>query len=397
MRVKPVFDIRARLERVTHHARRSQIRVAERLSEQDHPRPTVHSLAGGFLVVAIGKAIAIREAVAAPDVERAEARKARVLAVVVRVVLRDEPRHFAIARREIRLELREQARRIDEVALMKMRVGKMLGAIRGGEADERLAPRIVGEKLALLARREGEPVLHRAAQFAGDGIERGILRLRRDECRLRVFLDLLAAPIRVAAELLRRVGEMLRQQLAHPRAVKALRRRRGQIRQDASERIREREGVARGAFHRPANRRVGRPVELQRRGVLTPVMRQKSLNHVLARAGFQRLRDDFPSRRDAPRIAVVVPRELRIARHREGVLVEKRYVLFRRHRTHDEECRLPRKRHRDARVRLLKLRPVRREHAPASPLVADAQRIARRRQRRRRAREIEKRRRLFPA
>ena len=78
----------------------------------------------------------------------------------------------------------------------------------------------------------------------------------------------------------------------------------------------------------------------------------------------------------------VVERRLRqarpvSARHREGVLVKERDVLFRWQRTHDEERRLARKRHLDARVRPRKLCPIRREHTERAPVrrSADASKL----------------------
>ena len=78
----------------------------------------------------------------------------------------------------------------------------------------------------------------------------------------------------------------------------------------------------------------------------------------------------------------VVERRLRqarpvSARHREGVLMKERDVLFRRHRAHDEERALARKRHLDARVRLREFRPVRREHTERAPVrrSADASKL----------------------
>ena len=66
------------------------------------------------------------------------------------------------ARSEIRLKLREQSRRMDEVALVKMCVGEVPGAVCGRETDEALAVRRAGEELLHFSRRESEPILQRA-------------------------------------------------------------------------------------------------------------------------------------------------------------------------------------------------------------------------------------------
>ena len=219
VRVEPVFDIRTRLERVAHHSCGGEVGVAECFAEENHADPAIHGLAGGFLVVAIGKTIAVGEAVSAPEVERAEAWEAFLSGVVVRVVLRDESRHFPVAGGKVWLKLRKQSRRIDEVALVEMRVGEVLRTVGRREADESFVPWIEGEELPLFARRVGEPVFHPGPQFIQDGIERWVFGLCCDERRLRIPLHLFATPVSIAAECLLRVGVMLREQLLHARRV----------------------------------------------------------------------------------------------------------------------------------------------------------------------------------
>ena len=139
MWIEPILQIRTRLKDITHHSSGGELLVSERFTEQDHAGPTIDRFAGRFLIVAVGKAVAIGKRMSAPNIERAKQWKPLIRAVVIGIALGDQPRDVAVLRGELRLQLAQQTRGVNEVAEVKMMIGKVLRTERDIEADESLA------------------------------------------------------------------------------------------------------------------------------------------------------------------------------------------------------------------------------------------------------------------
>ena len=394
MRVEPILQRGACLEGVAHDSGGGEVGVAECFAEEDHAGPAIEGFAGGFLVVAVGEAVAVGKAVAAPNVERAEEGEAAVGAVVVGVSLGDGLGHFAVGSGEVGGELAHHACGKSEVAVVEMVVGEVLGAVAGVEADEPFAARVVGEEAVFFSGGNSEPVLQLGAHAGEDGSERRILCLPGDEGGLSETGEVFASGVGVACEafFLGEVGGEIR---LHALGIEAGFGG-GEIGEDAVVCVGERELVADGAAHLATDGGEVDAVEREVVFALAPVVWEPAVEDAFFHA-LERLGGDSPSRRAGARSPVVGPRELGVAGDGEGVLVENGEVACSRERAHDEVAARAGKCDADAVCSLLELRAIGHEHTVRAPFVGDAEGVARHGELCRFSREVEERGGVFSA